>query len=78
MNSAALQLDSTLVDAIEQIENSRRRLTFVVDQTGKLVGTLTDGDIRRCLLKGGSLETLAVDACNQSPQIAEPDTPTRN
>lgn len=29
---------------------------FVVDSVGRLMGTVTDGDIRRCIVKGGSLD----------------------
>ena len=29
---------------------------FVVDSVGRLMGTVTDGDIRRCIVKGSSLD----------------------
>jgi dTDP-glucose pyrophosphorylase len=39
----------------------------VVDSQKRLVGTLTDGDIRRTLLSGGKLTDDVVDHCNKNP-----------
>jgi len=44
-------------DAIMCIQDSPLHIAFVVDQNKKLIGTITDGDIRRGLLKGFDLET---------------------
>lgn len=65
-----LSLGAPLVEAIERIEESRRRLAVVVDESGFLRGTLTDGDIRRCLLAGGTLETPVDKAMNAKPMSA--------
>lgn len=60
-----------LVDAVRAIEVSRRRIAVVTDADGRLMGTLTDGDVRRCLLSGGSLETAVEQAMNPSPATVE-------
>jgi dTDP-glucose pyrophosphorylase len=39
----------------------------VVDSQNRLVGTLTDGDIRRTLLSGGKITDVVADHCNRSP-----------
>jgi dTDP-glucose pyrophosphorylase len=65
-----LSTAATLFDAVRAIEASQRRIAVVVDETGRLIGTLTDGDVRRCLLVGGTLKTSAVDAMNPQPLIA--------
>ena len=55
---------STIKQALEQLNNlpTRDSLTlFVIDQTKKLVGTLTDGDIRRGLLQGKNI-TESIDS----------------
>lgn len=62
--------DAPLVDAIRAIEASRRRIAVVVSAAGQLVGTLTDGDIRRCLLSGGTLATPVCEAMNTQPLSA--------
>lgn len=41
---------------------------LVVDETGRLVGTITDGDVRRALLKsGGSVDVVAHDIMTENP-----------
>jgi dTDP-glucose pyrophosphorylase/predicted transcriptional regulator len=42
--------------AIERINTSFCRMVFVVNQSEKLVGTVTDGDIRRGLISGRNLD----------------------
>ena len=63
------------MDAVRQIEDSDNRMTVVVDANNKLIGTITDGDVRRSLLNGATLDNLAMEICNQHPQIAEPGLP---
>lgn len=46
---------TTILRAIEIIDASSLQIALVVDETGKLVGTVTDGDIRRSILKGVQL-----------------------
>jgi D-glycero-alpha-D-manno-heptose-7-phosphate kinase len=57
---------ATLRDALRRIENNRHGMIFVTDASGTVSGVATDGDIRRRLLDGGSLD----DAINQ---CANPD-----
>ncbi len=76
MSDALLGPDAPLVDAVRGIEATRRRMAVVVDAEHRLLGTLTDGDIRRCLLGGGSLETPVSLAMNASPLVAEEGAPT--
>lgn len=44
------------LDALNQIHSKRHQTLFVVDESNKLIGALTDGDIRRGLLKGQSID----------------------
>ncbi len=76
MNSnITIKSDEPLIAAVRAIECSRRRTAVVVDAEHRLLGTLTDGDIRRCLLGGGSLETPVSQAMNVSPLVAEEGAP---
>lgn len=65
-----LDISAPLVEAVRAIEASPRRIAVVVSKGGRLAGTLTDGDVRRCLLTGGSLQTLVHEAMNCSPLSA--------
>ena len=70
MREEVLNTKSTLLEAIEAIEASPRRMTVVVSDEGKLLGTLTDGDVRRHLLAGGALEDISLMAMNHNPITA--------
>jgi dTDP-glucose pyrophosphorylase len=70
MSEKPLLPEARLMDAVRAIEVSRRRMAVVVNDDGRLLGTLTDGDIRRHLLAGGSLETPVSEAMNPSPLTA--------
>lgn len=51
--------DATILEALESIEKiaGKGRILFVVDSKDALVGTLTDGDVRRALIRRFSLHT---------------------
>lgn len=59
---AVLRPDATLQQAIENLDQTGMRIVLVAGDGGQLVGTVSDGDIRRALLKGmgmnGSLSTV--------------------
>ena len=60
--NALLPVDATLQDAIRNLDETALQIALVVSPEGALVGTLTDGDIRRGLLRGlnlgSSIETI--------------------
>jgi len=74
MSESILFSDKTLMDAVQLIENSVKRLAVVLSEDKHVIGTLTDGDIRRCLLRGCTLDTLVTDAMNHDPVTARVNT----
>jgi len=64
---------ATLFDAVRTIELSTKQLAVVTDQENKVIGTLTDGDIRRSLLRGYDLNTPVIEAMNKQPVIGNVD-----
>jgi perosamine synthetase len=48
---------SSLKDALTLIDKNAQGICFIIDDNKKLSGVLTDGDIRRCILNGTSLDT---------------------
>ncbi len=56
-----------LRQAIAHLDQSEHLFQIVVDSNQKLVGTLTDGDVRRAMLGGVSLEAPVGDAMNAAP-----------
>jgi dTDP-glucose pyrophosphorylase len=54
--------DETLVTALEKLNKVPANLTlFVLDRHNKLIGTLTDGDVRRGLIKGLPVSSTVLD-----------------
>lgn len=46
----------TIVDAMEKIDNNAKGILFLQDEDGRLAGCITDGDIRRWLIKTGNIK----------------------
>jgi CBS domain-containing protein len=57
MQNFQLYPAGTIADAIRTIDTGHVQIAFVIDENKRLIGTITDGDIRRALLRGESLET---------------------
>lgn len=51
-----IQADNSVKTAMQVIEASLGKIAIVVDAAGRLLGTVTDGDIRRAILAGQSLD----------------------
>ena len=60
-----------IVDALRKIDNNALGILFVVDDEGKLIGALSDGDIRRWLIKTGNLGDKICMAMNKKPKFLE-------
>lgn len=58
----------SVVDAMSQIDINARGILFIVDDENRLVGTLTDGDIRRWILNKGDLASPVYMAMNRVPK----------
>lgn len=54
---AILAPDAVIQEAIQNLEETALQIVLVVNEDGVLVGTVTDGDIRRSLLRGLTLDT---------------------
>src|SRR6185437_5958900 len=65
---ATLVRDSaTIREAIRAIDDSALQIALVIDGEQRLVGTVTDGDVRRGLLRGIALDTAVADIMNPRP-----------
>jgi len=60
----------TVREALKIIDESSKQILLVVDNSGKLVGTLNDGDIRRGLLKGVELGSAIDSIYFKNPAVA--------
>lgn len=55
-NKILLSPNATIRRALEIIDSGSMRIALVVDENKKLLGTLTDGDVRRAILSGRGLD----------------------
>ncbi len=62
--------DLSLSQAMRDIDTNANGILFIVDDEQKLVGCITDGDIRRFLLSGGKMDDKAINVANRHPKIA--------
>jgi CBS domain-containing protein len=71
--SSLLPLGSSIQQAIHSLEHSSLQIVLVVSEGNKLMGTLTDGDIRRAFLKGLRLDSVIDDVIHRNPLAVPPD-----
>ena len=60
--------NQTLLEALTQINDLREGplVLFAVDEEERMVGTITDGDSRRALISGATVESLVKDVVHTS------------
>lgn len=61
-----------ILHTLEIIDKSARQIALVADENDRLLGTVTDGDIRRGLLKGRALQDPISLIMNSFPTVASP------
>ncbi len=63
-----LRVSDSLHRAIEVIDQGAKQIALVLDDDGRLIGTVTDGDIRRGILRHMSLEAPVSEVMNAKPR----------
>jgi dTDP-glucose pyrophosphorylase len=70
---AVLRETVSIEDAIQCLNNTAFQIVLVVGDEGQLVGTVTDGDIRRGLLRGLTLQSPLAGITLRSPLVVPPE-----
>jgi dTDP-glucose pyrophosphorylase len=70
---ALLNASSSLGEAIRNLDSSGLQIVVVIEADGRLAGTLTDGDIRRGLLRGLDLASPVDSVFKRDPLIVPPE-----
>ena len=60
---------ATIKEAIERIDNNGFQLAIVVGERKQLLGIVTDGDVRRGILRGVSLDESVQEIMNKKPKF---------
>jgi D-glycero-alpha-D-manno-heptose-7-phosphate kinase len=70
-----ISASASLREALQRIENNHHGMIFITDANGAVGGVATDGDIRRRLLDGGTLEDAITQCTNPDFVWENPATP---
>lgn len=65
---------ASLREVLESITKNSRQAAVVVDADGRLAGLVTDGDLRRAILRGVSLASPVAGVMNRTPVVASAST----
>ncbi len=67
-NTFLIQESIGIFEALKCLDDALDKVLFVVDAQRRLMGALTDGDVRRYLLRGKSLDDSVAHAYNRHPK----------
>ena len=76
IDAADIQLtpDTPVLKVIEVLERSDSKIALIVDDKGKLIGSATDGDVRRGFLRGCTIDSPVKELMHESPYTLPLDT----
>jgi dTDP-4-amino-4,6-dideoxygalactose transaminase len=66
----------TVKDAMLLLDRTALTILLLVDEQGRLIRTITDGDLRRLIIKGHDMATTLATLAGQAPCVLEADDPT--
>lgn len=66
INNVCIEKNKNILEAMEQLDKSAKKVLFL-HENGKLIASLTDGDIRRWILKKGDVKLSVENAANYKP-----------
>lgn len=67
MNKYLISPNISVKEAMKRLDKARSKVLFIINSENKLIGSISDGDIRRWLLSGGNLESLVKNVYNHHP-----------
>src|SRR5215471_18001598 len=70
---AMLPADASLRQAIRNLDETALQIALIVSANGTLIGTVTDGDIRRGLLRGLNLSSPVGPIIKRNPLVVPPE-----
>ena len=68
-----LKSSASVHEAMKLLEKNRQGIALVIDGDGRLLGTVTDGDIRRAILQTTGLEADSREIMALHPIVAQLD-----
>lgn len=75
LSELLIRPEISIKEAVKVIDKAAKQIVLVVDKENKLLGTITDGDIRRGIIKGIDLENKVTEIMNEKFFSLPYDTP---
>ncbi len=69
LDAFLIMQSATVVEAMQKIDFNAKGILFVVDGEERLIGVITDGDVRRWLIKTGDLQETVEKIMNRNPKV---------
>lgn len=73
-NESVILFNASIRDAMQAMNKSALQIVFVVDEGSRLLGVVTDGDVRRSILRGEELSSSIEKIMNAHPIVAPQGT----
>ena len=61
--------NTTIKNALKSLDISAYKCLLVIEKNSKLIGTLTDGDLRRAIITGKSINNKITNYFNKKPKF---------
>lgn len=71
--NALISPKTSLQEAIQVIDKAALQIALIIDDSERLCGVVTDGDIRRALIRGLPLDHAVSEIMNTKPKVASVD-----
>ena len=62
-----IKSDKKILDALRKLDKLKIKILFVVNEKNNLIGSLSEGDIRRSFIKGKTINNLILPITNLKP-----------
>ncbi|WP_195962670.1 nucleotidyltransferase family protein [Clostridium tyrobutyricum] len=66
--------NSSIKSILSVLDKGAKGIAFIIDDTDKLIGTITDGDVRRAILSGANLQDDISNIVHRNPVCISCDT----
>lgn len=76
MNKFTIKSTASLLDVLKKVDElsvNNTKLVFVEDEKGRIIGSVSDGDCRRALIRGKKLDSVVIDVMNPNFTFLQKD-----
>jgi len=78
LNNLILYKEDKIIDAMHRLNEGDFRFQLIINKKRELLGTLTDGDVRRAIIKGYTSESSITNCMNKSPKVGQVHLPNNH